>query len=180
MNPNIIAIEVPRSSDIGSQLQGADFFDCYEMPLEHAGSSALEIYIDAISKTPIWINFLMATRNRVVSLFGLKNLGHLGARRKTKPSSEYRVGDRIGIFTLLSLSYNEIILGDTDKHLDVKVSLCKLVLGKHESVAVTTVVHIHNLLGRAYMLFVVPFHKLIVPAVLARCNKLPCTSTEVR
>jgi hypothetical protein len=168
MNPNIVAIEVPSASDIGTQLQGADFFDCYEMPLEHAGFSALKIYLDAISKTPVWINFLMATRNRVVSLFGLKNLGHLGAFQKNKPSSDYRVGDRIGIFTLLSLSYNEIILGDADKHLDVKVSLCKLVLGHHESVAITTVVHIHNFLGRVYMFFVVPFHKIIVPAVLVR------------
>jgi hypothetical protein len=168
MNPNITVIEVPSSSDISSQLQGADFFDCYEMPLEHAGCSALEIYLDVIKQTPGWVNFLMATRNRVVSLFGLKNLGHLGTLQKTKPASDYRIGDRIGIFTLLSLSYNEIILGDADKHLDVKVSLCKLIQGHHESVAVTTVVHIHNFLGRVYMFFVVPFHKRIVPAVLVR------------
>jgi hypothetical protein len=152
-------------------LQGADFFDSYAMPLEHAGRSALEIYLGVISQTPAWVNFLMATRNRVVSLLGLKNLGHLGNLQKTKTACDYRIGDRIGIFTLLSNTHNEVIMGDSDKHLDVKVSICKLVQDGKESVASTTVVHIHNFLGRVYMLFVVPFHKLIVPAILARGSK---------
>jgi hypothetical protein len=39
-----------------------------------------------------------------------------------KKLSDYKVGDDVGIFTLLSVSQNEIILGDRDKHLDVKVS----------------------------------------------------------
>jgi len=53
----------------------------------------------------------------------------------------------------------------------VKVSICKLSIENKESVAATTVVHIHNLLGRVYMLFVVPIHKLVVPAVLVRACK---------
>lgn len=171
MNPTITAIPVPLTSNIGKQLQGADFFDSYEMPLEHAGRSALEIYLGTISKTPAWINFLMATRNRVVLLFGLKNLGHLGDLSHSKAAADYRIGDRIGIFTLLSNTDNEVIMGDSDKHLEVKVSICKIVRDGKEFVAATTVVHIHNLLGRIYMLFVIPFHKLIVPAVLARSSK---------
>jgi hypothetical protein len=171
MNPHITAIKVPGSSDISKQLQGADYFDSYEIPLEHAGRSALEIYLGVISKTPAWLNFLMAARNRVVGFFGLKNLGHLGDLQKTKAASDYRIGDRIGIFTLLSNTDNEVIMGDSDKHLDVKVSICKLGHDGKESVASTTVVHIHNLLGRVYMLFVIPFHKLIVPAVLVRAIK---------
>ncbi len=172
MNPNISAIAVPSFSDISAQLHGADFFDCYEMPLAHAGRSALEIYLGVISRTPAWIDFLMATRNRVVRLFGLKNLGALGELKKTKAASEYQVGDRIGIFSLLSLTDNEIIMGDADKHLEVKVSVCKLVNDGKESIATTTVVHIHNLLGRVYMFFVVPFHKRIVPAILGRAVSL--------
>lgn len=68
----------------------------------------------------------------------------------------------------LSISDDEIILGDSDKHLDVKVSVCKIAQDGRQSVAVTTVVHIHNLLGRIYMLFVAHVHRLIVPASLVR------------
>jgi Protein of unknown function (DUF2867) len=179
MNPHITAIQAPLTSDISKQLQGADFFDSYEMPLEHAGRSALEIYLGVIRETPAWINFLMAARNRVVSVFGLKDLGHLGDLQKSKSASDYRVGDRIGIFTLLSNTDNEVIMGDADKHLDVKISVCKLAPDGKESVAITTVVHIHNLLGRVYMLFVVPFHKLIVPAILVRVGKLSGSTSAV-
>jgi len=168
MNALITAIEVPPSSRISHELHGADFFDAYEMPFAHAGRSALEIHLQVVSRTPAWINLMMATRNRVVSFFGLKNLGHLGGVNNTKLAGAYCVGDRVGIFSLHSVSDDEIILGDSDKHLDVKVSICKLVREDREFVAVTTVVHIHNLLGRVYMLFVVPFHRLIVPAVLVR------------
>lgn len=168
MNPYIRPIDVPGSSDIGKQLRGADFFDSYKMPFDHQGRSALEIYLGVIGQTPAWVNFLMATRNRVVSLLGLKDLGHLGDVTQTKEVSAYQIGDRVGIFSLLSATDDEVILGDSDKHLDVRVSICKLNKDAQESVAVSTVVHIHNLLGRVYMLFVVPLHKLIVPAVLGR------------
>jgi hypothetical protein len=170
MSQHITPIPVPSCSDIGKQLQGADFFDSYEMRIQHAGRSALEIYLGLIAKTPAWVTFLMATRNRVVLLLGLKNLGQLGDVAKTKNASAYRVGDRVGIFSLLSATDDEVILGDSDKHLDVKVSICKLGKGTQESVAVSTVVHIHNLLGRVYMFFVKPMHKLIAPAVLARAR----------
>ena len=42
-----------------------------------------------------------------------------------------------------------------------------------EAIAVTTVVHIHNLLGRIYMAVITPMHRMIVPASLARLNE-PC------
>ena len=66
---------------------------------------------------------------------------------------------------------NEVIMGDSDKHLDVRVSICRLVQDGKESVVSTTVVHIRNFLGRVYMLFVVPFHKLIVLAALVQACK---------
>jgi hypothetical protein len=168
MKSHITPIEVPACSNIARQLQGAYFFDSYEMPLEHSGRSALEIYLGMIGKTPSWVDFLMGMRNRVVMLFGLKNLGGLGSIRQDKTAATYCIGDRIGIFTLLSNTEEEVIMGDSDKHLDVKVSICKLVHDGKQSVASTTVVHVHNLLGRTYMLFVVPFHKRIVPAMLVR------------
>lgn len=166
MTSNVTAIAVPPSSRISRELQGAYFFDAYEMPLPHDGQSALDIYLKVMARTPSWVDFLMAMRNRVVTVLGLKNLGHLGGINQAKKSCEYRVGDRIGIFSLLSISDDEVILGDADKHLNVKVSVCKLTRQDHQSAAITTVVHTHNRLGRIYMLFVAPVHRLIVPASL--------------
>lgn len=169
MKPPIAAVAVPVDSRIAAQLTGADFFDAYAMPLPRGDRRpALEIYLAMVAVTPGWINFLMATRNFIVSRLGLKNVGHVGAVDPDKASTAYRVGDRVGSFSLLSLSDDEVILGDADRHVDARISLCRIEREGHPAVALTTVVNIHNLLGRAYMTFVVPLHRRIVPAALAR------------
>jgi hypothetical protein len=167
MNTVIASAEVPRESEIHRRLGGAYFYDCYVAPMQSEGASALELYLGVVAQTPPWVNFLMAVRNRVVALFGLKNLGHLGAVNQAKPAGAYQVGDRVGIFSVLYLTQEEVILGDADKHLNVQVSVRK---AGHAGggIAVSTVVHIHNMLGRIYMLPVTPIHKVIVRAMLRR------------
>lgn len=168
MKKSVSVTNVPCNSEISRYLPGAYFYDSYELPIESTSSSALEIYLGVVAKTPQWVNTLMTIRNQTVSLVGLKNLGHLSDLKPSKSAGDYKVGDRIGIFSLLFLSDIEIILGDSDKHLEARVSICKLAESARHSVAVSTVVHVHNTLGRVYLFFVVPVHKIIVPAMLRR------------
>ena len=168
MSAQVFASSVPPQSRVSAMLHDAYFYDCYELKRDFGPRTALELYLDCLSRTPGWVNSLMSLRNRIVSCIGLKDLGHLGAVDHSKPASAYRVGDMIGIFSLLHVSDDEIILGDADRHLSVQVSICKLLHEGNASVAVSTVVHINNLLGRVYMLFVTPLHKRIVPAVLSK------------
>jgi hypothetical protein len=157
---------VPTDSEIASFADTADFADCYAAANPWPELSAMAIFMKTVGNTPGWVNALMSLRNRVVALFGLKNLGSLG---DVRPATDYRLGERVGIFTLLFQSEEEIVLGDLDKHLEARVSVRKM---KSESgaalIAVSTAVHEHNLLGKIYMLFVGPVHKIIVPAVLRR------------
>jgi len=161
--------EVPKGSVISEKLSDSHFFDSYSFYTNQPSRNALQIWLDHASSTPAWINFLMTCRNKIVSKIGLKNLGHLGGFDTEKSMHEYRVGDRVGIFTLLFMSDNEIILGDSDKHLDVHVSIYKK--GNESNlISISTVVHVHNFLGRLYMLFVKPMHKLIVPSSIIRAE----------
>jgi len=164
----VIPGAAPAGSQASLRLPGAYFHDCYRIAAPGADICALELYLHVTSQTPGWVNRLMALRNWLVGLAGLKDLGHLGALG-AKPASEYRVGDRVGIFSLIYLSQDEVLLGDSDKHLDVVLSVCKAPLG---AVSVTTVVHVHNWLGRLYMLPVTPLHKIIVKAMLKRTASL--------
>ena len=159
---------VPKESEISKHLAGADLFDAFAVSADGDNRSALEIYVDIMSQTPDWINGLMAARNRAVALFGLKDLGHLDNVDSGRKPESYQVGDRIGIFSILLLSEREVILIESDKHLDAKVSLLKAPAGQTTSVVMTTVIQVHNLLGRAYMLLVWPVHKIIVPSLLAK------------
>jgi len=164
---SIATTQVPPQSEIAKRLPGADFYDCYETAIMPTDESALALYLQVVAATPEWVNTLMALRNRIVQFVGLKNLGHLGDFKAGKPAGDYRVGDRVGIFSIRYLSEHEVILGDADKHLNVEVSVCKL----NDRVAVSTVVHTHNMLGRVYMLFVAPVHRLIVPATLRQLER---------
>ncbi|MDY0013760.1 MAG: DUF2867 domain-containing protein [Rhodocyclaceae bacterium] len=169
MKPPITSAAVPRDGLIAAHLTDADFFDAYTMPLAQGDNrSALAIYLAIVAVTPGWINFLMATRNRVVSMVGLKDVGHVGNVDPAKAPAAYRVEERVGSFSLLALTDEEIILGDADRHVDAWISLRKLRQEDGPAVVLSTVVHIHNLLGRGYMLGVVPLHRRIVPAALAR------------
>jgi hypothetical protein len=165
---NITTTAVPPHTQIAGKLRGADFHDCYETDLAPTALTALELYLRVVATTPGWVNTAMALRNRIVQLAGLKNLGLLSDIDQSKPASAYNVGDRVGIFTIAYLSEQEIILGDSHKHLNVNLSVCKLP-GK---VAVSTVVHTKNALGRLYMLFVAPAHRRIVPATLRKASFL--------
>ncbi|MGZ5831099.1 MAG: DUF2867 domain-containing protein [Telluria sp.] len=164
----IAPCRVPPQSKLAALLPDAHFFDCYELQQDFGERTALEIYLDCLTRTPGWVDALMSLRNRIVSRLGLKDLGALGALDRTKKAGAYQVGDRVGIFSLRYLSDEEVVLGDDDRHLHVQVSICKLQRAGQACVAVSTVVHVKNLLGRVYMLFVTPLHKRIVPAVLAR------------
>ena len=170
MNSCVVETAVPSDTKIAADLPGAYFYDCYQMDLCHDGIPAMQLYLDSFANTPEWVSFLMQVRNKVVGLFGLKNLGHLNSIRRDKAAKDYLVGERAGIFSLIYHSEQEVILCDSDKHLDVKISVSKQTEGSRQFVAVTTVVHVHNLLGRAYMFFVGPAHKIIAPAVLRRAR----------
>lgn len=170
VKPRALLSDVPPGSAINARLHDAYFHDCYVISVPDPTRPALGYFLTALATTPAWVNSLMALRNKIVRLVGLKDLGGLGELSPSKPASAYASGDRVGIFTLISNSPDEALLGDRDKHLDVVLSVYKHPVGQGgvQSVSVTTVVHIHNLLGRIYMLLVTPLHRLIAPAMLSR------------
>ena len=160
-----VCSQPPSDSAIRALLPGAHFHDAWSVEAGEPELTALGQFLKAAAATPHWVNRLMAMRNSVVARFGLKNLGSLPAVRSEE---SYQPGQRVGIFTLISNAENEVLLGDSDKHLDVTLSVHKSKPSQDSvvTITVTTVVHIHNLLGRLYMLPVAPMHRLIVPAVL--------------
>lgn len=156
----------PNECQLAPSLVTADFNDAYEAPVSNFERSALAIWLDTVKLTPVWIEKAMHFRNAVVSRLGLKDLGGLSVFNPALSALDYKIGDRIGVFTLDYLSENEIVLSDSDKHLDVKLSLMKLDAGRR--IVVSTVVHIHNFLGHLYMVPVKPMHRIIIQTMLRK------------
>ena len=168
MNTTPFKSHTPTQSRIASLVPGSYFHDSWSVLAADPRLSALKQFLKAISFTPAWVNTCMSIRNRAAAMVGLKNLGALDQINKSKPERDYKPGDRVGIFTLLSNTFEEVVLGDKDKHLDVTLSVYRAIQANTGAVVVTvtTIVYVHNLLGRLYMLPVTPMHRIIAPSVL--------------
>lgn len=156
---------IPQSSALVDYASGAYFSDHFSIDIPYQQENAFDVYLCITQQTPRWIATLMDMRNKIVSKLGLKHLGRM-QDVVVQQGQSYQPGDRLGIFTLVSCTDQEIVLEDSDKHLDVRVSFLVEPKGEMATVHATSVVHVHNAFGRLYMFFVTPFHKVIVPRSL--------------
>ncbi len=175
MNPQVMRCDVPSISLIYPQVAGASFVDCRQANGANPGRSAMEHFLALMAGMPRWIDNLMVLRNRLVQALGLKDLGRLTGVDQQRAPASYQPGERIGIFTLIRNTPDEVLLVDRDKHLDVYISLMlePATADSRGVITVSTVVHTHNLLGRLYMLPVAPFHRFIAPIALGRLLRSP-------
>lgn len=140
-----------------------DYLDSYSAILSTTDLTIEQVGKSFFTSDPEWVGWLFALRNSVVSLLGLKTSG-AGEQDALLQGFKCEVGERVGLFKVFAKNENEIILGEDDKHLDFRVSL--FLDKQNQILIVSTVVKIHNWLGRLYFLPVKPFHKLIVPTMV--------------
>lgn len=162
----VTKVEVPSQSLLTSTLTSASFYDAYQVQNSKPERSPLQIWLDVINQPAPLVEVAMNIRNKVVSLFGLKTGDVAGLRNTTKLAVDYKVGERIGIFLIYNISEQELVMGEDDKHLDVRLSLYKSEDGNQATIS--TVVHINNFLGRVYMFFITPAHRIIARYMTAK------------
>ena len=154
--PSISVQVITPDVDAGGLLAGAQFVDAYTLIVEDTTLDARGAAERMFNSLPAWISGLMAVRNFVVTPFGLKTAipRQSGAR------------DVIGFFPVVSQSPDRLVAGFDDKHLDFRVVVDIAPAGSARRVTATTLVRTHNLLGRLYLAAVLPFHRIIVRAML--------------
>ena len=147
---------VKPDADTGPLLAGAQFSDAFSVAVDGAALDARQAAENMLGYRPRWIRALMALRNYLVTPFGLKT------PTRNRPVS----ADTVGIFPVLSESPDRLVAGFNDKHLDFRVVVDVASAGPGQQVTATTLVLTHNLLGRFYLAIILPFHRLIVRAML--------------
>ena len=106
-----------------------------------------------VAAFPVWLAPLMALRNVMVRPFGLQ-------------TTHCKHVDSVGFFPVLDETPQFIVLGFNDRHLDFRLVLDSA--SDSERTAVTTLIRRHNLLGRLYLVLVLPFHRAILRSALGR------------
>ncbi|MBT2471618.1 DUF2867 domain-containing protein [Streptomyces sp. ISL-66] len=127
------------------------------------GTSAVEFTRVIFTGSPLWMGRLMALRDKLVAPFGLqvKERGKAAATR-------IEPGVKRGPFRILSVTEDEVLCGDDDKHLDFRVSFAvrPKTDGPGSEGVCTTVVRFNRPIGRLYFRTIEPFHHLIVATLL--------------
>jgi hypothetical protein len=161
MNASDAITEVPTPAEAleSSGLAGSDFSDAFSGHLARNDVTAMQVARGMFEDPPRWVSSLMAVRDGVVSLVGLKTSKGLVARGRE---------GKVGIFPVRSNTATEVVLGEDDKHLDFRVWVHVEPQGSGCRVTTSTVVRTHNRLGRVYLATIMPFHRLIARQMLSR------------
>ncbi|MFL6625355.1 MAG: DUF2867 domain-containing protein [Vitreoscilla sp.] len=166
----VTPVALPRQSPVATVYDSTNLADAYAVRLPSGTSGDPDVlWRFVMSQQPAWIGWLTSLRDAIVACFGLKTARHLS----TLPD-EAR-GDRIAFFKVYGRSESEIILGEDDKHLGFRLSVLRspdLSPAVGGLLTVSTVVHCHNLLGRAYIGVIAPFHRLVVKTSLRRAAQV--------
>jgi hypothetical protein len=148
--------EVRSAVDAEALLAGAQFTDAFCIEVSDHDLDARRAAERMMARQPRWAEALLSLRNLLVAPLGLKTSGaSLAAPR-----------DMIGIFPVVSETPERLIAGFNDRHLDFRVVVDVTPAGGVRQVTATTLVKTHNWLGRTYLAIIMPFHRLIVPALL--------------
>lgn len=159
--------EIPKYSILKDQEVSFDYIDSFQSSFMGKGIDNDIIPIAELfsSSGPEWANNLLRIRDKIVKPFGLKISDPIIESPKQPDNIRYELGSQHGIFKLLYRSENEVVLGQDDTHLNVRVSLLlesSINEIKIKMLSITTAVKFNNLFGKLYFLPVKPFHKLIV------------------
>lgn len=158
----IKTVSVPRSPLLEQSLPEAQFADAYEVALADPSQDIWEITDKLFTEgQQDWIKALMGLRNLLVAPFGLKT----GPMNDGEQVSQ----ERIGIFKVYEKTEHEVLLGENDRHLDFRISVLKD--EANATLTVTTQVDMHNVLGRAYITVIEPFHRMIVKSMIRQAKK---------
>lgn len=148
--------KVAPDLDTGALLPGAQFADAYRVALDGTTLDARRAAEKIFARRPRWVEGLLRLRTTIVAPFGLKSSG----------AEEPAPGGTIGLFPVLSETPRRLVAGFNDRHLDFRVVVDVALAGSGQQVTLATLVLTHNLLGRAYLAVILPFHRLIARVML--------------
>lgn len=146
--------------DTNSLLSGAQFADAFSISIA-TNLTAREAAERMLSRSPRWVDALMRLRDLIVAPFGLK----------TAHSARQADIDKVGFFPVLSQTPQRLVAGFNDNHLDFRVAIDVAAEGAGQRVTATTVVLMHNWLGRIYLAVIKPFHRMVVRSMLQQVTR---------
>lgn len=159
--------EIPETSFLKKEENSFHYIDSFQGIIPPTGQTDLARILNLfLFDGPSWADHLLTLRDKLVGIFGLKTSEKVSNDQKQVNITKCEPGEQLGIFKLYARTENEFVLGEDDKHLNVRVSL--LLESSERKLSITTCVIFNNFFGRLYFIPVKPVHRQIVKASMRR------------
>lgn len=152
---------VQPAIDKDAFLAGAQFADAFSITTDATTLTAREAAERMLGRSPWWVDALMKLRDAIVMPLGLK----------TAKSARHSKIEKVGFFPLLSETPERVVAGFNDSHLDFRVVIDIAPAGHGQCVTATTIVLMHNWIGRTYLSIIKPFHRMVVRSMLKQVEQ---------
>ena len=174
---SVSAVALPEAASIRDTYASTDLADAYAIGLPaHASTDPEQLARFVLLHQAPWVGQLMRVRDAIVGRIGLKTAQQL------EHAPDAARGGRIGIFRIYARTAHEIVLGEDDSHLDFRLSVphhpATAAAGSTPRLVVSTVVHCHNRVGRAYIAVIAPCHRAVVQSALRRAARSGWPGTQ--
>ena len=148
-------------------VENAWFRDSYKARVSNQQSSVIDNFFAIFGHRPWWMNRVLIIRNRIAHYCGLDIASNAEVTSMVIADS-YNVGDTIGPWPIFALSATELIAGRDNSHLDFRLSVLRVQEQFKPVVIVSTICNVHNLYGKIYLFYIIPFHKWGVQKLISR------------
>jgi hypothetical protein len=164
---SVVECDLPSTSALNRELvEDAYFLDCWRAPLTRMDLGIVDLFFAVFGHTPFGMKLLLIARNAGARLVGLE-APTVGEIMRPTIKKAYHVGDKIGPWPIFFIADNEIIAGRDNKHLDFRLSVLKVGKGEAVSLVVSTICTVHNVFGKIYLFFIIPFHRAGVRSLMS-------------
>jgi hypothetical protein len=164
---HVVECDVPSGSALSRDpIDNCYFHDSYRAPLARPELGIVEVFFALFGHAPLWMKLLLIVRNAAARLVGLE-APTVAEIMKPEVKERYAVGEKIGPWPIFFLCDNEIVAGRNNKHIDFRLSVLKAIDGDAVSVVVSTICTVHNVFGKIYLFFIVPFHRKGVRSLMS-------------
>ncbi len=163
---SIVECDVPSTSALGRDvIESAYYHDSYSAPLARPQLAIADIYAAIFAHQPLTMKLLLIVRNAVVRPLGLRAPAAAEIMR-SELKGRYAVGEKVGLWSIFFIGEDEIVAGANDRHQDFRVSVLRVHSASGASVVLSTICTVHNLFGKIYLFFILPYHRYGVKTLL--------------
>ncbi|KTC68142.1 hypothetical protein Lbir_2744 [Legionella birminghamensis] len=153
-------INRPSTEITNKALPGFHYSDTFSGVLSADSNHSIEKIAKLFfNSSPQWARKLLYLRNRLVGWLGLKT-SDIPSDKEF--DTQLIIGKRIGLFRLYDFTDDELLFGEDDKHLDVRI----VILRTTRTIKLTTLIRYKNIWGKLYFIIIRIFHQQIIKSQL--------------